>query len=103
MCLLINANKSSGNLGVNFLSFKTSLILLFSKAFTEGMGYVALSRVRALSGIKLMGLNEMALRVNSIITELDEKLIEMSNEAKNELESLGDLKKNDALKAFLAR
>lgn len=74
-----------------------------SSAFTEGMGYVALSRVRALSGIKLMGLNEMALKVNSIITELDEQLIKMSNEAKNELESLGDLKKNDALKAFLAQ
>jgi hypothetical protein len=74
-----------------------------SKAFTEGMGYVALSRVRALSGIKLMGLNKMALEVNSVITELDTKLIEMSNEAKAELDSLDDKKKKDISKAFLLR
>ena len=30
-----------------------------SKAFAEGMGYVALSRVRSLSGLKIMNLNEI--------------------------------------------
>ena len=35
-----------------------------SKSFAYGMGYVALSRVRTLDSIKLMGINEMALKVN---------------------------------------
>lgn len=40
-------------------------------AFEPGMGYVALSRVRRLSGLKLMNLNEMALKVHPKILECD--------------------------------
>ena len=64
-----------------------------SKAFTEGMGYVALSRVRSLSGIKLIGLNEMALKVNPMITELDKELKRMSDDARKDLKSLLGSKK----------
>ncbi|MDD5760789.1 MAG: PIF1 family ATP-dependent DNA helicase [Candidatus Pacebacteria bacterium] len=42
-----------------------------SKSFEYGMGYVALSRVRTLDSIKLMGINEMALKVNPEIVEKD--------------------------------
>ena len=42
-----------------------------SKSFTYGMGYVALSRVRTLAGIKLMGMNDMALCVDENVLELD--------------------------------
>lgn len=42
-----------------------------SDAFEPGMGYVALSRVRSLTGLKLMGLNEMALRVHPKILSQD--------------------------------
>lgn len=41
-------------------------------AFEPGMGYVALSRVRRLDGLKLMNLNDMALRVHPKILRHDE-------------------------------
>jgi hypothetical protein len=52
-----------------------------SKSFEKGMGYVALSRVRTLSGLKLLGLNDMALEVNEDILEFDKELQELSEKA----------------------
>ncbi len=49
-----------------------------SKSFVHGMGYVALSRVRSLKGIKLLGINELALQVNPEISEYDKYLREAS-------------------------
>lgn len=54
-----------------------------SKSFTYGMGYVALSRVRTLAGIKLMGMNDMALRVDEEILELDKILRQVSHNIVN--------------------
>lgn len=45
-----------------------------SKTFEYGMGYVALSRVRSLAGLKLLGLNDMALKVNEEMIKFDEDL-----------------------------
>ncbi len=53
-----------------------------AKCFEYGMGYVALSRVRTLAGIKLLGLNERALEINPRIHELDQELQKASK--KNE-------------------
>lgn len=44
------------------------------KAFVEGMGYVALSRVRSLETLSLSGLNQMALRVSPQALQIDETL-----------------------------
>ena len=44
------------------------------KAFVEGMGYVALSRVRRLDGLSLVGINRMALRVSDDALRIDELL-----------------------------
>ena len=59
-----------------------------SKAFTPGMGYVALSRVRSLNGLKLMGLNQEALKVNTEILEFDKQLKKMSETTVFEFKNL---------------
>ncbi len=45
-----------------------------SKAFVEGMGYVALSRVRGLKHLILDGMNGMALRTSPLARQLDGEL-----------------------------
>lgn len=44
------------------------------RAFVEGMGYVALSRVRNLQSLSLHGINNMALRVSPVALDIDETL-----------------------------
>lgn len=52
-----------------------------SRAFVEGMGYVALSRVKSLKHLILDGLNGMALRVSTQAREIDAQLRERSQQA----------------------
>lgn len=52
-----------------------------SRAFVEGMGYVALSRVRSLKHLTLDGLNGMALRVSPLAKQLDAELQSRSEQA----------------------
>jgi ATP-dependent exoDNAse (exonuclease V) alpha subunit len=56
-----------------------------SKSFEKGMGYVALSRVRTLSGLKLLGLNDVALEVHEEVLEFDKTLKQASQEAREEI------------------
>ncbi len=51
-----------------------------SRSFTPGMGYVALSRVRSLSGLKLMGMNHMSLQINEAVAESDRRFRKRSDE-----------------------
>lgn len=48
------------------------------KAFVEGMGYVALSRVKNLDNLYLHGINQMALRVSEDALSIDELLRQKS-------------------------
>lgn len=64
-----------------------------SDAFEPGMGYVALSRVRSLAGLKLMGLNEVALAVHPKILAHDEKFRAWSDEAAKILAAYSDEEK----------
>ena len=66
-----------------------------SGVFEFGQGYVALSRVRRLSGIYLLGINEYALKVSPEVLKKD---IDFKNKSKEALQvfgklSVGDLKK----------
>ncbi len=69
--------------------------------FVPGMGYVALSRVRSLDGMKLSGFNKMALQVSDEILALDEGLRRQSIEAEAGVESLAQRMKTKVQKAFL--
>lgn len=51
------------------------------KAFVEGMGYVALSRVRSLESLYLSGINQMALKVSQEALEINQLLERRSQEA----------------------
>jgi ATP-dependent DNA helicase PIF1 len=44
------------------------------RAFVEGMGYVALSRVRNLASLRLVGINQKALQVSADAIEIDQLL-----------------------------
>lgn len=72
-----------------------------SKSFVTGMGYVALSRVRALSGMKLIGINEMALRVNEEVAEVDKELKKQSVNDKKTIVKLSKDQKKKKQKQFL--
>jgi len=52
-----------------------------SRAFVEGMGYVALSRVRSLKHLVLDGLNGMALKVSPLAKQIDTELRSRSEQA----------------------
>jgi ATP-dependent DNA helicase PIF1 len=58
-----------------------------SRAFVEGMGYVALSRVRSLKHLILDGLNGMALRVSPLAKQIDAELRARSEQVLQEYAS----------------
>ena len=72
-----------------------------SKAFVCGMGYVALSRVKTLGGIKLLGFNDMALEVDKDVVELDKEFIEFSKITKQGFQKMSRLSKKRAQRDFL--
>ena len=60
-----------------------------SKCFLEGMGYVALSRLRSLSGLRLMGINNLAFCVNPKALEVDKNFKKLSKQSSAELKKAG--------------
>ncbi len=67
------------------------------KAFVEGMGYVALSRVKNLSSLYLHGINQMALKVSEDAQSIDDVLrTKTSNDAKRFAHLAENAKKREA-------
>jgi len=56
-----------------------------SKTFVEGQGYVALSRLRTLSGLHLLGLNDLALQVDPYVRKKEARFKKISNQIKKEV------------------
>jgi len=59
-----------------------------SKTFETGQGYVALSRIKNIEGLRLMGLNPMALRVDPLILHVDGRIKQASQKASDTIEGL---------------
>lgn len=59
-----------------------------SRAFTPGMGYVALSRVRTVDGLYLQGLNNMALIMHPLVHEFDADLRVFSERLASQVEDI---------------
>lgn len=51
-----------------------------SKTFEKGQGYVALSRLKNIENLKLLGFNEMALQVDGLAHKADKRFLELSDE-----------------------
>jgi ATP-dependent DNA helicase PIF1 len=71
-----------------------------SRSFEPGMGYVALSRVRTLAGLTILGMNEDALKVNNEVLEFDELLKEKSKEVVAELQKISPAELKKKQEAF---
>ncbi len=61
-----------------------------SKSFVPGQGYVALSRLRSLSGLTLLGLNRMALSVDPYVIELNGWLLKESSKWSRVIQKFSD-------------
>ena len=72
-----------------------------SRAFERGMGYVALSRVKSLANISLLGFNQTALEVSDRIKKIDAEFITQSEETEQYLASLGAEALKHEQEAFL--
>ena len=70
----ITIHKSQG------MTLETAEINL-ANTFEKGQGYVALSRLKTLNGLKLLGLNDQALELDSLAIKADRRFQELSAEA----------------------
>jgi len=55
-----------------------------SNTFEKGQGYVALSRLKKLENLKLLGINQMALQVDNLAFKADQRFQELSAKAEQE-------------------
>ncbi|MEI7620591.1 MAG: PIF1 family DEAD/DEAH box helicase [Candidatus Falkowbacteria bacterium] len=74
----ITVHKSQG------MTLETAEIDL-SRSFGYGMGYVALSRLTSLEGLYLLGINDMAYKLDPQVFAYDKELLMMSEQAREDV------------------
>jgi len=90
----ITVHKSQG------MSLDAAVIDL-SRAFVYGQGYVALSRVRTLSGLKVDGMHPNALQVDPKIVVQDERFRSESDSAENTFNEMEESSLNELQEQFV--
>lgn len=78
-------------------------IIDLGRAFAPGMGYVALSRVRALQNISLINFNKMSLQVSERIKLLDKEFSASSTKSEEYLNSLTAAERKQMEDEFMSR
>ena len=78
-----------------------SAVMDLSQAFEYGQGYVALSRVRTLEGLYLLGLNDRALEVHPEALEQDAEFRDRSNSAAETFGAMPRRELSDMQERFL--
>ncbi len=74
-----------------------------SKSFVKGMGYVALSRVRSLSGMKLLGFNDMSLLVDPEVFAMDQEFRDLSIDAQTDLQEMSRKEIEEIQEAYIRK
>ena len=64
--------------------------------FEKGQGYVALSRLKSLDGLRLLGYNDQALELDHLAIKADRRFQELSNEAEDHFEQIDLTKQHQA-------
>lgn len=72
-----------------------------SKAFVYGQGYVALSRVRTLTGLKMLGMHPNALQVDPRVVREDQRFYAASQGAEATFDALTDEEVHNMHEAFV--
>jgi GTPase SAR1 family protein len=74
-----------------------------SRTFEVGQGYVALSRVKSVDGLRLMGANEIALQVDSAVLKIDRRMKELSDLNIRKWESFEREEKKEMKEKFIVK
>jgi len=74
-----------------------------SKTFEVGQGYVALSRIKSVQGLRLMGLNKIALQVSDLALDIDKKIQRLSRLNSLKFESFTKEEKEKMFNNFMIK
>lgn len=74
-----------------------------SRTFEAGQGYVALSRIRSIVGLRLMGLNDIALQVDRAVLNIDREMQKLSHLTALKFESFNEEEKVAMNRDFIIR
>jgi len=72
-----------------------------SKTFEVGQGYVALSRIKNIDGLRLMGLNDKALTVDPLILHIDDRIKSASKKASDEISALSSENLQEIFESYI--